>query len=94
MKARRDTISYQRDEGFRLTVEEYSVVRTHISLTLTKLLCGRMESSWQFNLAQSLAQWEDKGCRDVVSVTIPRDIAEQIAQPGAFSWLDKDETVD
>lgn len=85
MKPTRIQVSHNKDEGFTLTVEEYSRVRSAIAVVGDRLCaltrhvgCNRGPLAWAMN-----QDWRHS--KDLVKLPINREIANKLS-PGENSW--------
>jgi len=90
MKPRRVQVSHQKDEGFTLTVEEYSRFRSGVAWVADKLcvltghhFCNSGPIAWAF-------EWDWHGSTELVRIPIERETADKLAyDKDSWSWLDE-----
>lgn len=89
MKPRRVQVSHQKDEGFVLTVEEYSRFRSFVAGVADKLCVFTGDRFCNF-LTTKPIMWDWKGSRELVKVPIDRATADKLAyHEDDWKWLDE-----
>ncbi len=92
MKPRRVHVSHQKDEGFTLTVEEYSRFRSGVAWVADKLCVLTGHHFCNSALIGGAFNWDWDGSTELVRVSIDRETADKLAyDEDSWFWLDKDE---
>lgn len=90
MPYRTYSVSYQRERGFVLHLEEHSVFRDIVADILDMVLCHPFNHrfAWQYRLCNALRQWAFNAEKEVLQIPITREQAEAIDGEGVWDFLD------
>lgn len=88
MKPRRVNVTYQKDAGFHLIVEEFSGFRSALT-TAADWVCARTGHRFCNSFFAYFEEKDYKAAKVLVTVPITREQAESVAfSDDSWSWLD------